>query len=307
MASVARSGRQAGLLRESRDGSATPIGIATDGSARQAPHMAVSALLAVSLGVYTPYLDTHATNIKMSAHGRTVRASKTSRPLIVSPSVAKADQMNLGADLKAATDAGAEWLHFSVQDGRFVPKVSFGSPVVSAARKAFPDAVLDVKLGVWRPEDRVAEFVKAGADVISVHPETTMQLAAVLGRIEEAGCAPGVVLNPATPLDSVEHVLGGVDVVVVMLVNPGWGGPKYLDLACRKIRAVKDLCAELGVPTPHIEVDGGVNKANAPELIAAGANVLVAGGSVFSAADPAIAIKELIGGDCPSDMEMANV
>ena len=245
--------------------------------------------------------------VQMSQHGPSVRASKTSRPLIVSPSVAKADQMNLGADLKAATDAGAEWLHFSVQDGRFVPKVSFGSPVVSAARKAFPDAVLDVKLGVWRPEDRVAEFVKAGADVISVHPETTMQLAAVLGRIEEAGCAPGVVLNPATPLDSVEHVLGGVDVVVVMLVNPGWGGPKYLDLACRKIRAVKDLCAELGVPTPHIEVDGGVNKANAPELIAAGANVLVAGGSVFSAADPAIAIKELIGGDCPSDMEMANV
>jgi len=111
---------------------------------------------------------------------------------IVSPSVAKADFLNLGADLRAAVDGGAEWLHFSVQDGRMVPKISFGSPIVAACRKEFPDTVFDVKLGIIEPERRISDFAKAGADVISVHPESTLQLGAVINMILESGCSAGV-------------------------------------------------------------------------------------------------------------------
>jgi hypothetical protein len=133
-----------------------------------------------------------------------LRTESRSSKVVVSASVAKADFMQLGADLTAAVGGGADWLHFSVQDGRMVPKISFGSPVVASLRPHFPDTVFDVKLGVIEPEHRVAEFVKAGADIISVHPEATLQLAAVLHAIHSAGCAPGVILNPATSLATVE-------------------------------------------------------------------------------------------------------
>jgi len=199
----------------------------------------------------------------------------------------------LGEDLSAAVAGGAPWLHFSVQDGRMVPKISFGSPVIKSLRKRLPNTVFDVKLGVIEPEHRVAEFIDAGADILSVHPEATLQLPAVLNAIEEAGCAPGVVVNPGTQLSSIEHVLEHVDVVVIMLVNPGWGGPKYMRGALEKIRRLRLMCAERGV-SPWIEVDGGVSPKNAGELIAAGANALVAGGSVFSAADKRQAIQELM-------------
>lgn len=139
--------------------------------------------------------------------------------IIVSPSVAKANFLTLGQDLDAAVSAGAEWLHFSVQDGRMVPKISFGAPVVAACRDAFPDTVFDVKLSCIEPEHRVDDFVKAGADILSVHPEATLQLGAVINKIDKAGCAAGVVLNPATSISSVEHVLDQCKVAVVMLVS----------------------------------------------------------------------------------------
>mmetsp|Transcript_54125 Transcript_54125/g.118019 ORF Transcript_54125/g.118019 Transcript_54125/m.118019 type:complete len:270 (+) Transcript_54125:70-879(+) len=221
-------------------------------------------------------------------------ASRISGRIVVSPSVAKADFYKLGSDLQAAVDGGAEWLHFSVQDGRMVPKISFGAPVISSLRPHFPDTVFDVKLGVIEPEHRVGDFIKAGADIISVHPEATLQLPAVLNKIDEGGLASGVVLNPGTPLASVEHVLDLVDVVVVMLVNPGYGGPKYMKAALNKIHSLREMCLSRGT-TPWIEVDGGVSAKNAPELIKAGANALVAGGSVFSAEDKAAAIAELTG------------
>ena len=141
--------------------------------------------------------------------------------IIVSPSVAKANFLTLGEDLNAAVAGGAEWLHFSVQDGRMVPKISFGAPIVAACRDSFPDTVFDVKLGCIEPEHRVDDFVKAGADIISVHPEATLQLGAVINKIDKAGCAPGVVLNPATSVSSVEHVLDQCKVAVVMLVSGG--------------------------------------------------------------------------------------
>jgi ribulose-phosphate 3-epimerase len=170
---------------------------------------------------------------------------------IVAPSVAKANFLALGAELEACTAAGCEWLHCSVQDGVFVPKVSFGhrpvsicyqrvrelmnpcagAPVVAAARKACPDTVIDVKLGCIDPENRVAEFAAAGADAISFHPEATKQPMAVAHRIRDAGVAPGIVLNPGTAVASVAPLLGLVDLAVVMLVSPGYGGPKYTELA----------------------------------------------------------------------------
>jgi ribulose-phosphate 3-epimerase len=143
----------------------------------------------------------------------------TSQRIIIAPSVAKANFLNLGSDLSAAVDGGAEWLHFSIQDGRMVPKISFGAPLVAACREAFPNSVFDVKLGCIEPEARLNDFLKAGADIISVHPESTLQLGAVINKITDGGAAPGVVLNPGTSVATVEHVLDHCKVAVVMLVS----------------------------------------------------------------------------------------
>ena len=213
---------------------------------------------------------------------------------IVAPSVAKADFLKLEQELQGCVDAGCEWLHWSVQDGRMVPKISFGSPVIKCARGRFPDTVFDVKLGVVEPERRVDEFVEAGADALSVHPESTTQLAAVLQMIRDRGVAAGVVLNPATPVAAVEPVLDLVDVVVVMLVSPGFGGPKYVDGALAKCRALRAL-----KPGLHVTVDGGVEAANAGAFLDAGANVLVAGGAVFKAAEKRAVVRELLGAARP--------
>lgn len=169
-----------------------------------------------------------------------------------------------------------------------VPKISFGPPIIAACREEFPDTIFDVKLGIVEPEKHIVNFAKAGANIISVHPESTRQLGAVINMIENNGCAPGVVLNPATPVAAVEHVLGSCRVVVVMLVNPGYGGPKYIEVALKKIAELRAL-----YPDMHISVDGGVNGENAPELVAAGANVLVAGGSVFKTDDKSGVIRKL--------------
>lgn len=184
-------------------------------------------------------------------------------------------------------------MHFSVQDGTFVPKMGIGSPIVAAARDAFPRTIIDVKLGSVAPEARVKEFVKAGADVISFHPESTAQPAAVIHAIKDSGCAPGIVLNPSTAVSTIEPLLEHVDVVVIMLVNPGHGGPKYIEAALDKIVQIKFLCGQKQIPPPYIEIDGGVSIKNSAKLIGAGATVLVAGGSVFSAEDKSTAIEAL--------------
>mmetsp|Transcript_7992 Transcript_7992/g.23834 ORF Transcript_7992/g.23834 Transcript_7992/m.23834 type:complete len:258 (+) Transcript_7992:201-974(+) len=209
---------------------------------------------------------------------------------IVAPSVAKADFHTFGQELQACVDAGCEWLHWSVQDGHFCPKISFGAPLIAAERDHFPETVFDVKLTIDQPERHVASFAKAGADILSVHPEATKQLGAVLQMIKDHGLHAGVVLNPATPVAAVEEMIDIVDVAVVMLVNPGYGGPKYLEGAVKKIKALRALKPEL-----FITVDGGVNAKNAPALLDAGANVFVAGGAIFKTQDKAGVIRELLG------------
>ncbi len=258
--------------------------------------VALTGLAAAPSSANTRQQHTPLENTPQRVHNL-IREYHNARNIVIAPSVAKADFYHLGHDLNAAVDAGAQWLHFSVQDGRMVPKVSFGSPVIAALRPHFPDTVFDVKLGCIEPMDRVSEFAKAGADIISVHPEATLQLPAVLHAIAEAGCAPGVVLNPGTPLAAIEHVLDQVDVVVVMLVNPGHGGPKYMAAALDKIARLRQMIDERGLKC-WIEVDGGVSTKNAPELIAAGATALVAGGSIFTADDKRAAVRELM---APSD------
>ena len=215
------------------------------------------------------------------------RDARRVRP-IVAPSVAKANFLALGAELEACTAAGCEWLHCSVQDGVFVPKVSFGTDrsICYQVRELIdpwraPTHVIDVKLGCIDPENRVAEFAAAGADAISFHPEATKQPAAVAHRIRDAGVAPGIVLNPGTAVASVEPLLDMVDLAVVMLVSPGYGGPKYTEQAVEKVKALRALRPDL-----HISVDGGVNAKLAPSC-RAGANVLVAGGAIFKADDKA--------------------
>jgi ribulose-phosphate 3-epimerase len=153
--------------------------------------------------------------------------------IVISPSIAKANFLTLGADLHEVVEGGAEWIHFSVQDGRMVPKISFGSPVVAACRDAFPKTVFDVKLGCIEPERRVEDFIKAGADIISVHPESTLQLGAVIHKIGSAGVAPGVVMNPGTSISAVEHVLDQCQVVVVMLVSAMYTGKNLCFNLCQ--------------------------------------------------------------------------
>jgi len=219
-------------------------------------------------------------------------AEKTISPLIsnpneraIAPSVAKADPLNLETELAAAIEGGATWLHCSVQDGRMTKKLgSMGPGLVGALRKKFPDITLDVKYTGLEPEARIAEFAAAGADNISVHPEATPQLAGVLAGIKASGASAGVIMNPATPVETIAAAmeLGLVDIVVVMLVSPGMGGPKDVDGACRRTRAVLEKWSTMeGIPRPCIQVDGGIDGNSAPKLLAAGANVMVVGGALF--------------------------
>ncbi|XP_073139582.1 ribulose-phosphate 3-epimerase, chloroplastic [Henckelia pumila] len=225
----------------------------------------------------------------VKASSRVDKFSKSD--IIVSPSILSANFSKLGEQIKAVEAAGCDWIHVDVMDGRFVPNITIGPLVVDALRPV-TDLPLDVHLMIVEPEQRVPDFIKAGADIVSVHCEqsSTIHLHRTLNQVKSLGAKAGVVLNPGTPLSCIEYVIDVVDLVLIMSVNPGFGGQSFIESQIKKISDLRRLCAEKGV-NPWIEVDGGVGPNNAYQVIEAGANALVAGSAVFGAPDYAAAIK----------------
>ncbi|MGA8379584.1 MAG: ribulose-phosphate 3-epimerase [Stellaceae bacterium] len=215
------------------------------------------------------------------------------RPVIVAPSILSADFGRLADEVRAVDRAGADWIHVDVMDGRFVPNITIGPVVVAAVRKATAKPV-DVHLMIVEPERYLDDFAKAGADHLLVHcePSATIHLHRTLSHIRELGKIAGVVLNPATPLSQIDYVLHLCGVVLIMTVNPGFGGQEFLPEMLPKVAALRRLCDERGLD-PIIEVDGGQSGANAWRAIEAGANAIVAGSAVFHAPDYADAITAI--------------
>ncbi|WP_294594293.1 ribulose-phosphate 3-epimerase [uncultured Rikenella sp.] len=213
-------------------------------------------------------------------------------PRIISPSFLSADFLRLGEAAETVNRSRAEWFHLDVMDGMFVPNISFGLPVVKALRKA-TDKMLDVHLMIVQPERYVADFRAAGADYLTVHVEASTHLHRTLQAIRDAGMRAGVALNPHTPVCAVEEVAEMADMILIMSVNPGFGGQRFIASALDKIGRMKDLLLRKN-SAALIQVDGGVNAENAAQLFAAGADVLVAGNAVFGAEDPVAAIQQLI-------------
>ncbi len=215
----------------------------------------------------------------------------------IAPSILSADFTKLGEEIKAVEEAGADYIHIDVMDGHFVPNITVGPMIVKAARKA-TDLPLDVHLMIESPEMYIDDFVKAGSDLITVHVETVTHLHRLLEVIRDAGVKVGAALNPATPLSSIEYVLRHLDMVVLMTVNPGFGGQSFIPEVLPKISELKKIIVQKGIEV-DIEVDGGINVKNIGQAAQAGANVFVAGNAVFSSQNYAEAIsmmRENIGG-----------
>jgi len=211
---------------------------------------------------------------------------------LIAPSILSANFAALGDDIRKVEEAGADWLHVDVMDGHFVPNITIGPPVVRSIRK-IATKPLDVHLMISDPDKYITDFVDAGAAVVTVHAEASTHLDRTLNFIRSHNVRAGVSINPATPLSAVEHALDLADVLLIMSVNPGFGGQKYIPYVTEKIRHAREIIDRRQLRCV-IEVDGGIDVPNMPEIIAAGAQVLVAGSAIFGDPDPARKLKEML-------------
>jgi ribulose-phosphate 3-epimerase len=213
---------------------------------------------------------------------------------VIAPSILSADFGRLAEEVRAVTAAGADWIHVDVMDGRFVPPITIGPLVVAAIRRA-TRLPLDVHLMIETPEKQIEEFMRAGADGVTVHVEAATDVVATLAAIRAAGARPGLALNPPTPLEDVRPFADRIDLLLVMSVNPGWGGQPFVEGSMEKLAAARRLRGETGARFV-IEVDGGIKPHNAGAAAAAGADVLVAGSAIFESPDYGATIRALRGG-----------
>jgi ribulose-phosphate 3-epimerase len=210
----------------------------------------------------------------------------------IAPSILSADFTRLGEEIKAVEAGGASVLHVDVMDGQFVPNITIGLPVVKSLRKA-TSLTIDCHLMIEEPSRYAAKFVEAGADMVSVHVEADVHLQRTLTAIREAGGQSGIAINPATPLGSLEEALPFADFILLMSVNPGFGGQKFIHTSVDKLRRLRRMIDERGLKT-RIEIDGGIDAGNIQKIVESGAEIIVAGSAVFGEGKPTEAVRELI-------------
>ncbi|MCH8286890.1 ribulose-phosphate 3-epimerase [candidate division KSB1 bacterium] len=211
--------------------------------------------------------------------------------IIISPSVMSADFSILKEEIHSLEEGGADWLHIDVMDGHFVPNITFGPKIVRTINN-LTDLTLDVHLMIENPENYLEDFRNAGADIITVHQEACPQIHSTIKRIKELGAKAGVSINPGTPVESIQEILGDVDLILIMSVNPGFGGQKFISSSVKKVETISGLLNSIHAD-PYLEIDGGIDETNAGIVTKAGCNVLVAGTGVFKNPNRSEGVKNL--------------